>query len=362
MLESLCRKPEAFRMRRLPRALILTPTRELAQQIKDSVLCFSAFTPVQSVVVYGGVSMNVQAQNLREGTDVIVATPGRLLDHLQRKTAVISNVEYLVIDEADRMFDMGFIRDVQNIIGRVKRERQTLLFSATMSREIAALVASSLRDPFRIVVGQANRPVDTVTHRFYSIAGQVKMDLLTHLLRQEKAESALIFSRTKHGADKIARRLCGSGIPAEAIHSNRSQSQRERALAGFKQRDFKVLVATDIAARGIDIDGITHVFNYDTPVAPEDYIHRIGRTGRAEATGIAVTFVSDEERKYFQRIEQTIGRRCELLRNPGFRTFQGTAPRDSSGRRGPGKSRWHSGRFGTQTHTGGRNQFRVVNY
>jgi ATP-dependent RNA helicase RhlE len=310
--------------------------------------------------------MNVQAQNLRDGTDVIVATPGRLLDLLQHKTANISNVEYLVIDEADRMFDMGFIRDVQNLIGRVKRERQTLLFSATMSREIAALVASVLRNPFRIVVGQANKPVDTVTHRFYAISGQVKMDLLTHLLRQKEAESVLVFSRTKHGADKIARRLCGGGIQAEAIHSDRSQSQRERALAGFKQGNFRVLVATDIAARGIDIDGITHVFNYDTPAAPEDYIHRIGRTGRAEASGTAVTFVSDDERKYFQRIEQTIGKQCELLQDHGFRSSEGFR---SSGGRGrhdysnadrDGSSRWHGSRRGGQSRFRDRNSFRSV--
>lgn len=318
MLDRLSKGAVVPPSRRLPQALILTPTRELALQIVEAILCYSAYTEVRPLAIYGGVNIQNQIQGLRDGADVIVATPGRLLDHLQRNTATLSAVRYLVIDEADRMFDMGFIRDVQNIIGRISRDRQTMLFAATMSEEIMRLVASVQRQPVQVVVGQTNTPAKTVDQQFYAIARQSKMDLLVHILASKAADTVLVFSRTKHGADSIARRLGRHGIRSEAIHSNRSQSQRERALEGFKRREFNVLVATDIAARGIDVEGIAHVVNYDTPLAPEDYIHRIGRTGRAEATGAAHTFVSDDEYKYLRRIEQTIGKQCELLRVPGF--------------------------------------------
>jgi ATP-dependent RNA helicase RhlE len=302
---------------RLPRALIITPTRELAQQIEASVLCYGAFTAVQSVAVYGGVFQSPQIQGMKNA-DVIIATPGRLLDHLRCNTANLSAVEYLVVDEADRMFDMGFAEDVQNIIGRIPRDRQTLLFSATMSEEVRSLVASIQRDPVKIVVGQTNTPVTTVVQYFYGVDRHAKIDVLSVILKRLPAETFLVFSRTKHGADQVARQLHRNGIAAEAIHSDRLQSQREQVMAGFKRRDFNVLVATDIAARGIDVDGISYVVNFDTPVSPEDYIHRIGRTGRAEARGTAITFVSPDEGDCFRAIEQVIGKKCELRTFPGF--------------------------------------------
>ncbi|MBN1129500.1 MAG: DEAD/DEAH box helicase [Chitinispirillaceae bacterium] len=328
----------------LPRALIITPTRELAQQIEASVLCYGAFTSIQSIAVYGGVFQSPQVQGMK-CADVIIATPGRLLDHLRGNTANLSAVEYLVVDEADRMFDMGFAEDVQNIIGRIKRDRQTLLFSATMSDEVQSLIASIQRDPVKIIVGQTNKPVNTVLHYFYRIDRHAKIDLLSVILKRLPAETVLVFSRTKLGVNQIARQLQRRGIIAEAIHSDRLQSQREQVMAGFKRRDFNVLVATDIAARGIDVDGISYVINYDTPMAPEDYVHRIGRTGRAEASGTAVTFVSSDEDRYFRAIEQTIGKKCELRTFPGFEP--GTHPepqRHSRSRQRHPREREHPGR------------------
>ncbi|MDD5675360.1 MAG: DEAD/DEAH box helicase [Chitinivibrionales bacterium] len=304
--------------RRLPRVLVLTPTRELAQQIEESVLTYGTYTEIRPCSIYGGANIMNQMRDLKLGVDIVIATPGRLLDHLHRHTIDLSHIEILVLDEADRMYDMGFINDVRNIIGRIPQQRQTLLFSATMPSEIRSLVASILRNPQHLEIGQLNAPVTTVTQKFYSIAQQLKLDLLVHILEKEAVEIMLVFTRTKHGADKITKRLISRGINATAIHGNRSQSQREHALDGFKQRKYKVLVATDLAARGIDVDGISHVVNYDTPVYAESYIHRIGRTGRAEALGEALTFVAGEEQKYLKRIEGLIGRRFTCARYPGF--------------------------------------------
>jgi ATP-dependent RNA helicase RhlE len=314
MLNRLLNQPESVQSG-LPRALVLTPTRELAQQIEASVLCFSAFTSLHPIAIYGGVFQSPQVQGLKN-SDVVVATPGRLLDHLRGNTANLSAVEYLVVDEADRMFDMGFAEDVQNIIGRVNRDRQTLLFSATMNAEVRTLVASIQRNPVFIEVGETNKPVESVTHYFYSVSNRNKIDLLSHILSLVPDDTVLVFSRTKHGADNVARDLRRRRIRAEAIHSDRLQTERDRALAGFKCRDFNVLVATDIAARGIDVSGISCVVNFDTPAAPEDYIHRIGRTGRADKRGTALTFVSSDEYDNFLRIEQVIGSHCELLAYP----------------------------------------------
>jgi ATP-dependent RNA helicase RhlE len=314
MLNRLLNQP-ALQQPGLPRALVLTPTRELAQQIEASILCLSAFTHLHPVAIYGGVFQSPQVQGLKN-SDIIVATPGRLLDHLRGNTANLSAVEYLVVDEADRMFDMGFAEDVQNIIGRVNRDRQTLLFSATMNAEVRALVASIQRDPVCIEVGETNKPVESVTQYFYSVSNRNKIDLLVHILSQVPDETVLVFSRTKHGTDSIARDLRRKRIRAEAIHSDRLQTERDRALAGFKSREYTVLVATDIAARGIDVSGISCVINFDTPAAPEDYIHRIGRTGRADKRGTALTFVSRDEYDNFLRIEQVIGCCCELLVYP----------------------------------------------
>jgi ATP-dependent RNA helicase RhlE len=303
---------------RHPRALVLTPTRELAQQGEDFVKTYGRFTTLQSLAIYGGVNMENQIKRLRRGVDIVIATPGRLLDHINRKTIDLSRVEVLVLDEADRMFDMGFINDVRTIIGRIPAKRQTLLFSATMSKEIKALVASIQHNPELIEVGEQQRPVEAIRQTFYTVEQDTKMSLLLHILQTQTLESVLVFSRTKHGADKISRRLEKSGVKSIAIHANRTQAQRQRALAGFKQRQYNVLVATDIAARGIDVEGISHVINFDTPAFAEDYVHRIGRTGRATLSGDAITFVSNQERKYLKGIEYFVGRKYELKRYPGF--------------------------------------------
>ncbi|MGA7160410.1 MAG: DEAD/DEAH box helicase [Bacteroidota bacterium] len=300
------------------RALILTPTRELAQQIEDSINSYGRFMSLQSLAVFGGVNIQNQIKRLRRGIDIVVATPGRLLDHLERQSIDLSNVDVLVLDEADRMFDMGFIQDVRKIIAKVPAHRQTMLFSATMSKEVRTLTASIQKHPEFIEVGEQRKPVDTVTQHFYSVHQELKVDLLLHILESAQMESVLVFSRTKHGADKISHRLERKGIKSVAIHSNRTQAQRQRALAGFKHGDFKVLVATDIAARGIDVEGITHVVNFDTPTFAEDYIHRIGRTGRATSKGDALTFVARNEQEYLRKIEYFVGKKFELKKYPGF--------------------------------------------
>ncbi len=300
------------------RGLILTPTRELALQVEDFLDGYGRFLDMKNVTIIGGVNMEKQIKRLRNGADIVIATPGRLIDHINRKTINLSHVEILVLDEADRMFDMGFINDVRKIIGRIPAKRQTMLFSATISSDVKALVASIQKEPEVIEIGEQRRPAETVKQYFYSATQDRKTDLLIHILQTQNLDSTLIFSRTKHGADKLSQRLEHKGISCTAIHSNKSQSQRQRALSGFKQGQYKVLVATDIAARGIDVEGISLVVNFDTPPFAEDYIHRIGRTGRASMTGDAITLVSDNEFKYMKGIEKHTGRRFELKQYPGF--------------------------------------------
>jgi ATP-dependent RNA helicase RhlE len=295
-----------------PRALILTPTRELANQIAESVSTYGRFVPLKVVSIYGGVGMGSQLSHLRRGVDIVVATPGRLLDHMQQRSIDLSAVEVFVLDEADRMLDMGFIRDVRKIIAAVPRERQTMLFSATFSDEVARLANQILKDPQTVEAGERRNPVETITQKFYVTERESKMDVLMDILRKEALTSVLIFVRTKHGADKVSRKLERVGISTVAIHSNRTQAQRERALAGFRKGTFRVLVATDIAARGIDVTGISHVINYDVPQYAEDYIHRIGRTGRAGAAGDAITLVAQDEQKYLRGIEHYTGRRFSV--------------------------------------------------
>ena len=311
-------RPESSRRDRRPRVLVLTPTRELAQQIEDAVAGYGAGCGLRATSVYGGMSMHNQLQQLRRGIDILIATPGRLLDHLGRRSVDLSGVETLVLDESDRMYDMGFINDVRKIIRSVPASRQTLLFSATMSREIRSLIAEVVRNAVKIDVGEINKPVDSVEQHFYAVSTKGKMDLLVHVLRNEPVETMLVFSRTRRGADRIARRLEKSGIESAAIHSDRSQPQRQRALDAFRARHNRILVATDIAARGIDVESISHVVNYDTPQFAEDYVHRIGRTGRASASGAALTFVSSEEEKYLRRIEYATSRKCRLKLYEGF--------------------------------------------
>jgi ATP-dependent RNA helicase RhlE len=311
---------------RYVRSLVLTPTRELAQQAEDFITTYGRFTTLQSLSIYGGVNMDNQLKHLRRGVDIVIATPGRLLDHINRRTIDLSHVEVLVLDEADRMFDMGFINDVRTIIGKTPAKRQTLLFSATMSKEIRGLVASIQHNPELIEVGEQQQPVETIRQHFYNVEQDMKLTLLLHILRTQKMDSVLVFSRTKHGADKISRRLEKNGLKSVAIHANRTQAQRQRALAGFKQGQYTVLVATDIAARGIDVEGISHVINFDTPAFAEDYIHRIGRTGRATLSGDALTFVSNQERKYLKNIEFFVGKKYELKRYPGFEHIKKDVP------------------------------------
>jgi ATP-dependent RNA helicase RhlE len=309
-----------------PRALVLTPTRELAQQVHDAVRQYGRFLHLRTLPVYGGVGIGNQLTQLRRGTDIVIATPGRLLDHLQQKSIDLSGIKILVLDEADRMLDMGFINDVRKIIARIPQDRQTMMFSATMGSDIEHLANDFLRNHELIEAGERRKTVQAITQHFYSVAQDAKMSLLIHALEKEKMESVLVFSRTKHGADKISRRLDRQGISSMAIHSNRTQAQRQRALDGFKEGRFRVLVATDIAARGIDVDGISHVVNYDIPHYAEDYVHRIGRTGRAGATGDAVTFVTPEDRQHLRRIEQFTGQKHHTAHYPGF-----TPPKPAEG-------------------------------
>jgi ATP-dependent RNA helicase RhlE len=265
------------------RALVVTPTRELAVQIEQAVRGYGRFMNLKTLAVYGGKRIDTQIRFLRRGVDVIVATPGRLLDHIQRRTVNLSAVDILVLDEADRMLDMGFIEDIRRIVKELPDQRQTLLFSATMPRAVKKLTETIQKSPQMIQIGRQHNPIETITQHIYSVERALKMDLLLHMIEDWRMFSVLVFSRTKHGADKISRKLKRAGVVAVAIHSGRTQNQRQRALDGFRSGKYQVMVATDIAARGIDVEGISHVINYDVPTHAEDYVHRIGRTGRATA-------------------------------------------------------------------------------
>ena len=320
VLPMLQRLSEAPRPRngRPVRALVVAPTRELALQVETAVRTYGTFTRFRSLAIFGGVGIRPQIQKLRRGIDIVVATPGRLLDHMNRGTVNLSDVEVLVLDEADRMFDMGFINDIRKIVAQTPDSRQTLLFSATMPKAIQALTRSIQTDPAFIEIGERRNPAETVIQQVCRVASDAKMDLLYHVLQTEPTENVLVFSRTKHRADRIAGKLGKQGFSATVMHSNRSQGQRQRALDGFKDGTYQILVATDIAARGIDVDGISHVINYDTPNQAEDYIHRIGRTGRAEASGEAITFATRDEERYIRQIEKHTGQRLALKVYDGF--------------------------------------------
>jgi ATP-dependent RNA helicase RhlE len=286
------------------RALVLAPTRELASQIGASFRTYGRYTGLRHTVVFGGVGQNPQVRALTHGVDILVATPGRLLDLMNQGYVDLSRVETLILDEADQMLDMGFIHDLKRIVARVPRHRQTLLFSATMPFEIRRLADEWLRDPIEVSVAPQSTPAERIQQSVYFVARQSKADLLASYVQEESAHRTLVFTRTKHGADKLVRALDRAGIRAAAIHGNKSQNARERALAMFKSPHPPVLVATDIAARGLDIDGVSHVVNFDLPMTPELYVHRIGRTGRAGAEGIAVTFCDREERSMLRQIER----------------------------------------------------------
>jgi ATP-dependent RNA helicase RhlE len=300
------------------RVLILTPTRELAAQVEESFRKYGKHTTLRVVPIFGGVGIEPQAKILRRGVDVVVATPGRLLDHMERQNVVFDDLEVLVLDEADRMLDMGFAPQLNRIVDDIPPYRQTLLFSATMPPEVEALARKYLRKPVVVQVGRRSEAVSTVTHAVYPVPRDRKTTLLVELLKQADMDSVLIFTRTKHGADKIVRHLEDSGIAATAMHADKSQGERTRALEDFKSGKIRVLVATDIAQRGLDVFGITHVINYDVPQQPEDYVHRIGRTGRAAATGDAYTFMAPDEIAMVRTIERTIGQQIPRISVPGY--------------------------------------------
>src|SRR5262249_54336361 len=300
------------------RALVLTPTRELAAQIEEHIRDLARHTRIKAVAVFGGVAMGPQEQAFRRGGDVVVATPGRLLGHMRAPYAAPRGVEILVIDEADRMLDMGFLPDVRRVLAKLPARRQTLLFSATMPAPIQALAREMLRNPATIAIGRPTTPALSISHALYPVPAELKSALLAELVRSGEIRNVIAFTRTKHRANRLAEYLVRNGLAAGRIHGNRSQAQRTQALGGFKAGKFPVLVATDIAARGIDVDDLSHVVNFDVPASPEDYVHRVGRTARAEAKGDALMFVSPKEEADVRGIERAIGRKLPRLMLAGF--------------------------------------------
>ena len=300
------------------RALILTPTRELAAQVGENVKAYGTHLPFKTQVIFGGVNINEQIRKMRSGADILIATPGRLLDLVSQHVIDLSQVEILVLDEADRMLDMGFIHDIKKILKLMPAKRQNLLFSATFSEEIKKLAAGILKNPQTIEVAKQNAPTELVTHIIYPVDNKRKRELLSFLIITNKWGQVLVFTRTKHGANRLAKQLTMDGIISEAIHGNKSQSARTKALADFKSGMLKVLVATDIAARGLDIDQLPHVVNFELPNVPEDYVHRIGRTGRAGNEGWACSLVCVDELKLLADIEKLLKRKIEKKLEPGF--------------------------------------------
>ncbi|HVH40688.1 MAG TPA: DEAD/DEAH box helicase, partial [Labilithrix sp.] len=300
VLQRLTRSPRSGKVR----ALVVAPTRELAAQIDERITAYGRHLGLRHAVIYGGVGQRAQEEAIRRRPDILVATPGRLLDLMEQGVLRLDGIEILVLDEADRMLDMGFINDVRRIVAAVPKQRQTLLFSATIPAPIAHLVASVLREPVRVDIAPEVTTAERVEQCVYFVGKADKRHLLERLLREEKAERSIVFTRTKHGANRLAEQISRGGIRAEAIHGNKSQGARERALEGFRGGSIPVLVATDLAARGIDVDGITHVFNFDLPNVPESYVHRIGRTGRAGASGRAIAFCDSEERPLLRDIDR----------------------------------------------------------
>ena len=328
------------------KVLVLAPTRELVVQIEENVLAYARHLPLRIAKVFGGVGERPQIQALRGGCDIVIATPGRLLDLMGQRHGDFRGLRHLVLDEADRMLDMGFLPDIRRIIQALPRKRQTLMFSATLSKEIEALTHEFQHQPKIVQIGRRANPAETVTQLVYEVPMHLKQSLLGHLLRDPALNMVLVFTRTKHGADRVARKLEQTGVKCATLHANRSQNQRLRALADFKSGAVRVLVATDIAARGIDVDGISHVVNFDFPMHAEDYVHRIGRTGRAQAIGDAVSFVTPEDQSSLRSLERFIGRGLVRKRAEGFdmgaaappRPPQADRPQQQRGRRGnPGR-------------------------
>ena len=313
------------------RALIMTPTRELAAQVADSVATYGKHLPLRSAVVYGGVNIKPQIEELRRGVEILIATPGRLLDHVEQKSVNFGKVEILVLDEADRMLDMGFIQDIRRILGMLPATRQTLLFSATFSPEIKKLADEFLKNPAQVAIARDNLAAATITQSAYAV--EKKREFLAHLIKREDWQQVLVFVRTKHGASRLAQQLVRDGITATAIHGNKSQPQRTQALEEFKQGQCRVLVATDVAARGLDIEELPYVVNYELPYVAEDYVHRIGRTGRAGSLGSAISLVGHEERHLLSAIEKLIGNKLTLQHPDGFESsaalVERSAPREA---------------------------------
>ncbi|TWG83990.1 ATP-dependent RNA helicase RhlE, partial [Cupriavidus gilardii J11] len=318
--------PAARGDRPVVRALVLTPTRELAAQVEESVRNYGKYLRLRSMVMFGGVGIHPQIDQLKRGVDIVVATPGRLLDHVGQRTIDLSHIEILVLDEADRMLDMGFIHDIRKILNVLPPKRQNLLFSATFSDDIRALADRLLNNPASIEVARRNTTAETVEQRVYPVDRERKRELLAHLVRTHDWHQVLVFTRTKHGANRLAEQLTKEGLSALAIHGNKSQSARTRALSEFKAGTLRLLIATDIAARGIDIDQLPHVVNFDLPNVPEDYVHRIGRTGRAGAEGEAVSLVCVDEHGLLRDIERLIKRKLEQVVLPGFEVDPTIAP------------------------------------
>jgi len=306
------------KVHRTPRALILTPTRELADQVNDSVKTYGKYLSLRSAVVYGGVGIKPQIQTLRRGVDILVATPGRLLDHLGQKTVDLSQIEILVLDECDRMLDMGFIRDIRKILAILPSSRQTLMFSATFSKPIQQLASTLLKSPTQIEVAPRNTTADQVEQVVHPVDRDRKRELLSHMIGFHNWKQVLVFTRTKHGANRLAEQLAKDGLKTTAIHGNKSQAARTRALQDFKQGKVRVLVATDVASRGLDIDQLPHVVNYELPNVPEDYVHRIGRTGRAGNEGRAVSLVCSDEYPFLKDIERLLNQTLAKEVIPGY--------------------------------------------
>jgi len=316
------------------RALVIAPTRELVVQIEENVRVYAKHLPLTIATIYGGVSERPQIKALEHGVDIVIATPGRLLDIIRGREKAFAGIEFLVLDEADRMLDMGFVPAIRQVVRLLPRKRQTLFFSATLSREIEKLTGEFLTEPETVEIGRRSNPAETVAQSVYEISSALKPALLLHLLQHDHLSMVLVFTRTKHGADRIAKRLEGAGISTATIHSNRSQNQRLRALNDFRDGKIRVLVATDIAARGIDVDGISHVINYDFPPNHEDYVHRIGRTGRAKAVGDAISFVMREDEDALRALERFTRRTVPRVKAEGFDYNPAAHPREE-GVRGP---------------------------
>ena len=360
LLHRLQRAPQGRRCARI-RALILTPTRELAAQVGESVRAYGRHVPIRSVMIFGGVSIKPQIAKLSEGADIVIATPGRLLDHVRQRTVDLSGIEVLILDEADRMLDMGFIRDIRRIMDELPRQRQNLLFSATFSKEIRRLATDLLNSPQEIQAAARNIPADGIKQVVWPVDQTRKRELLSHQIGVRNWQQVLVFARTKRGAERLSKQLCEDGLKSVALHGNKSQAARTRALADFKGGRIRVLVATDVAARGLDIDRLPHVVNYELPHVPEDYIHRIGRTARAGHDGHAVSLVCAAEERQLAAIERLLDHEIDIEDFPGYDLRADLRPEPLRARSSQRSSNYTSGalekrsRGGTPAQRGGRN-------